>query len=139
MEKQKTYVLWNVAGEDHKVKLNTRTIVLLEEKLDKSLMDLIVNMDELLNGEDPKAKLPSLGDMMIVLYGGLHFVDNSITIDDTYELFDKYVEEDEGSVIKLFSDVFMPLLLASGIMGSGENKTPKKQVTKAPAKKTQEI
>jgi hypothetical protein len=89
-----------IGNETYKLRLNTRASVALEKALGKSPLSVFMELD---NGEMPK-----LTDMIIILQACLQPYHHGFTMDKTYDLFDKYVEDGHTlfDLIPVFIEVF---------------------------------
>jgi len=84
------YVDFKVAGEDYKLRLNARSLVVLEKKLGHSPLSIF-------NGVQSN-ELPELCKIISVLHASLQAYQSKMNEDAVYEMFDNYVEEG-GSLI----------------------------------------
>lgn len=89
-----------IGNETYKLRLNTRASVALEKALGKSPLSVFMELD---GGEMPK-----LTDMIIILQACLQPYQHGFTMDKTYDLFDKYVEDGHTlfDLIPVFIEVF---------------------------------
>lgn len=99
----KQFAIWEVDGEEYKLKLKTSTICSLEEKLNISLMDVLGTVNT----------MPPLSIMLTITHGAMKEWNNGIKRADVDILFDKYVEEG-GSQLDFFANVFMDIYKVSG-------------------------
>ena len=100
---RKSFEIWEVDGEQYKLKLKTSSIIALEEKFNTSLMNLLAM------GES----IPPLNVMLQVTHYAIKDYNHSIKLNDVYDLFDKYCEEG-GSQLGFYQDVFMGIYQVSG-------------------------
>lgn len=100
---RKQFQIWNVAGEEYKLKLSTSGICKLEEKLKMGLMDVL----------ETSKNMPPLSIMLTVTHAALKEQHSGIKQVDVEKMFDKYIEEG-GSQLKFFTDVFMGIYQVSG-------------------------
>lgn len=101
--KRKPFQIWEVDGEEYRLKLKTATIIKLEEKYKTSLINLIQV------GEN----LPPLNIMLDITHSAMKDWNNSIKLADVYGIFDKYCEEG-GSQLDFYQEVYIGIFTASG-------------------------
>lgn len=91
------YVDFTAGGNDYKLRLNTRNIVALEKQLGCNPLSIFGNGDT----------LPTITTMVYVLYASLQSLEHGITLNDAYDIFDKYLEEhDMTEFLPVIVDVF---------------------------------
>ena len=100
---RKPFEIWEVNGEEYKLKLKTSSIIALEEKFDTSLMNLLAM------GES----IPPLNVMLLVTHYAIKDYNHSIKLNDVYDLFDKYCEEG-GSQLDFYQKIYMGIFQVSG-------------------------
>lgn len=109
-----TYHIFTVDNNEYKLRLNTRNIVALEKDLGKN--PLYVFVDE----ETKKPIAPTTEESVSILYHSLKALQPEMTLDDAYELFDKWL--DEGNIIGDFSAVIVEVYKLSGIFKKPDEK-----------------
>ncbi|MGT2802994.1 hypothetical protein Javan253_0051 [Streptococcus phage Javan253] len=117
---RKPYTTWTVNGEDYKLRLTTRQVCDIEEKLGVNLLKIFMPRP----GED--FNLPALKVMLIIVHGALQKYHHGLKLDDVYDLFDDYVSDGFGQT-ELMMDVIMPLFEVSGFIP--KDKTEEKAPT----------
>lgn len=105
------YVDFTAGNKDYKLRLNTRNIVALEKALGYNPV-LIFGM----NGE----KIPSITEMVTILYTSLQQFNHGISLEDTYEIFDEYLAD--GHAATDFTTVILDVYKVSGIIKGGSSK-----------------
>lgn len=100
---RKPFQIWEVNGEEYKLKLKTSSIVKLEEKFKTGLMNLIQI------GET----LPPLHVMLQVTHAALKDWNNSIKLEKVYDLFDQYCMEG-GSQLDFYQNIYIGIFTVSG-------------------------
>lgn len=100
---RKPFQIWEVNGEEYKLKLKTSSIVKLEEKFKTGLMNLIQIGDN----------LPPLNIMLQVTHAAMKDWNNSIKLEKVYDLFDKYCEEG-GSQLDFYQNIYIGIFTVSG-------------------------
>ena len=103
------YINFEVGNESYKLRLNTRSIVLLEKQLGCNPLSIFGN------GET----VPTITVMVSVLHAALQQYNHSISLNDAYDLFDKYLEEGHSSID--FLPVILDVYRASGIIPKDNN------------------
>ena len=100
---RKPFEIWEVNGEEYKLKLKTSSIIALEEKFKTSLMSLL----------EVNGNITPLNIMLQITHSAMKDYNHSIKLKDVYDLFDKYCEEG-GSQLGFYQDVFMGIYQVSG-------------------------
>ena len=98
------YINFEAGNETYKLRLNTRNIVLLEKQLGCNPLSIFGN------GET----IPTITVMVAVLHASLQQYNHGITLNDAYDIFDKYMEDGHSSVD--FIPVILEVYKASGIV-----------------------
>lgn len=98
------YVL-QINGKDYRLKLPTRMVVTLEDRLGSNPL-AIFDSDG----------IPKVKDMMLIFHAALQPYNHSISLTDTYDLFDAYLEE--GHTLPDFVTVIMEIFRSSGLIAS---------------------
>ena len=99
----KPFEIWEVNGEEYKLKLKTSSIIALEEKFKTSLMSLL----------EVNGNITPLNIMLQITHYAMKDYNHSIKLNDVYDLFDRYCEEG-GSQLGFYQDVFMGIYQVSG-------------------------
>lgn len=99
---KKPYAIWEVNETEYKLKLKTATVAQLEEKLGRSLADVICT-----DG------MPPLSIMLTIVHGAMKDWNANLKRKDVDDLFDQYVEEG-GSQLEFFATTFMEIYKVSG-------------------------
>jgi hypothetical protein len=98
------FINFEVGNESYKLRLNTRNIVLLEKQIGCNPLSIFGD------GET----VPTVTIMVAVLHASLQQYHHGITLNDAYDIFDRYLDEGHSAVD------FLPLILdiykASGII-----------------------
>lgn len=97
------YHTFKINNKEYKLRLTTGTIIETEKKLGKSILDVLMSVE---NG-----KMPAMEDLIIVLHGSLQKF-HRISIKDTYDIFDEFVD-DGGDMTELIQ-VITEVLQVSG-------------------------
>lgn len=107
------YINFEVGNESYKLRLNTRSIVLLEKQLGCNPLSIFGN------GET----VPTITVMVSVLHAALQQYNHGINLNDAYDIFDKYLEEGHSSID--FLPVILDVYRASGIIPKDNNNNEK--------------
>lgn len=99
---RKQFAIWEVNGEEYKLKLKTSTVCALEEKLGTSLINVLGN-----------GSMPSLSVMLTIVHYAIKDYNSNIKYKDVQDLFDSYLEEG-GSQLEFFTKVIMDIYKVSG-------------------------
>lgn len=99
---RKQFAIWEVDGEEYKLKLKTSTLCDLEEKLGTSLMNVLGN-----------GNMPALKIMLTITHYAMKDYNSNIKFKDVQNLFDKYLDEG-GNQLEFFSNVVMDIYKVSG-------------------------
>ena len=98
------YIDFEVGAKAYRLRLNTRSIVLLEKQLGCNPLSIFGN------GET----VPTITTMVAVLHASLQQYNHGITLNDAYDIFDEYLAEGHSSVD--FLPVILDIYRASGII-----------------------
>ena len=99
------YTIFSVGETEYKCRLNTKGLIELEKKLGSNPLGIFLNVS---NNE-----LPKLSDLMFVLHASLQSYNHGISLDDTYSIYDTYIEE--GNTFMDFIPVVMDIYKVSGL------------------------
>ncbi len=95
------YTTITIDGVDYKARLNAKACVDLEKKLGTNPLNIFAKIAD--NGN-----IPDLGVLITMLQASLTAYNHGITIDKTYELYDKFVDEGHTlmDLVPILLDVF---------------------------------
>lgn len=99
------YYEFTAGNKTYKLRLNTRSIVALEQKLGCNPV-MIFGM----NGET----IPTVSVMVTILHASLQALNHGISLDDAYNIFDEYLEDGNNSTE--FASVIFEIYKVSGII-----------------------
>ena len=105
------YVDFSAGNKDYKLRLNTRNTVLLEKQLGCNPLSIF--------GDGSIESLPTITVMVYVLHSALQQYHHGITLNDAYDIFDKWLED--GHATTDFIPVLMDLYQVSGIIPSNQD------------------
>lgn len=97
------YYEFEVGNNIYKLRLNTRNIVTLEKQI--GCNPLMVFGDG--------SKIPTVSEMVYILYASLQPLNHGTTLEDAYNIFDKYLEEHTTTD---FIPVILEIYKVSGII-----------------------
>ena len=98
------YIDFTAGGKEYKLRLNTRNIVLLEKQLGCNPLSIFGNGDT----------IPTITIMVAVLHSSLQQYHHSITLNDAYDIFDKWMED--GNSMTDFIQIILDIYKASGLI-----------------------
>ena len=107
------FVEFNVDNKSYKLRLNVRNTISLEKQLGKNPIGIFGKGDE----------IPTITTMVQILYASLQQYQHGITLDDAYDIFEKWLEE--GHAITDFLAVIIDVYKTSGIL-KADSKTEEK-------------
>jgi len=99
-KKRKPFHYWKVGNTEYKLKLDVETICKLEDKLKKSLIEVLDST-------------PPLSSMLTIIQGAMRPWHHGIKYDDVKKIYAKWIEEG-GSQAELFTKVVIPTMAVSG-------------------------
>lgn len=97
------YVDFEAGNKSYKLRLNTRNVVLLEKQLGCNPLSIFGDGD----------KLPTVTQMVSILFASLQQYQHSITLNDAYDIFDSYLEENSATD---FLPIILEVYKASGLI-----------------------
>ena len=103
------YYEFEVGNKTYQLRLNTRNIVALEKQLGCNPIGIFGKGDT----------IPSITQMVLVLHASLQQLNHGISIDDAYDIFDKWIEE--GHTATDFIQVIVDIYKFSGIIKTEKN------------------
>ena len=98
------YVDFTAGNKDYKLRLNTRNTVALEKSLGCNPLAIFGNGDT----------LPTVTQMVTILYYSLQQLNHGISLEDAYNIFDSYLEDGNGATD--FITVILDIYKVSGII-----------------------
>ena len=102
------YVDFTAGNKDYKLRLNTRNIVALEKQLGCNPLGIFGDGDS----------LPTITQMVVILYTSLQQLNHGISLNDAYDIFDAYL--DDGNSATDFINVILEIYKVSGIIKGEE-------------------
>lgn len=102
------YVDFTAGEKNYKLRLNIRNVIMLEKTLGKNPLAIFGNGDT----------LPTITEMVAVLYASLQQLQHGITLDQAYDIFDAYLADGHNSTE--FITVIIDIYKVSGLIANGD-------------------
>lgn len=99
------YTTFTVKDTDYKCRLNARACVDLEKKMGTNPLNVFVKISQ-------SGAIPELSDLIIILHASLTAYNHKITLDDTYRIYDEFV--DEGNTMLDLVPLILEIFKVSG-------------------------
>ena len=107
------YVDFIAGGNNYQLRLNTRNVVMLEKMLGKNPLAIFGNGDT----------LPTITEMVQILYSSLQQLNHGISLDKAYDIFDAYVADGHSSTD--FVQVIVDIYKVSGLIANVSEESEK--------------
>ena len=98
------YIDFTVGNKEYKLRLNTRSVVLLEKQLGCNPLTIFGDGNT----------IPTITVMVSILHSALQAYQHGITLNDAYDIFDEWLNE--GNATTDFIPVILDIYKASGII-----------------------
>lgn len=98
------YVDFSAGNKDYKLRLNTRNVISLEKQLGCNPLAIFGNGDT----------IPTVSTMVMILHASLQQYNHGISLNDTYEIFDEWLEDGNSTID--FVNIILEIYKASGIV-----------------------
>lgn len=108
------YVNFTAGDKDYKLRLSTKQTVELEKKLGCNPLMIF--------GTDSE-RLPTVTEMVCILYHSMQQLNHGISLTDTYDIFDAYLAD--GNAPTDFISVIFDIYKASGLIKSDTTESEK--------------
>lgn len=102
------YVDFTAGNKDYRLRLNTRNVVMLEKQLGCNPLSIFGDGDT----------LPTITEMVNILYCSLLQYNHGISLNDAYDIFDSYL--DDGHSATDFIQIILDIYKVSGLIKSDE-------------------
>lgn len=102
------YVDFTADNKDYKLRLSTRNVVALEKQLGCNPLGIFGNGDT----------IPTVTQMVNVLYASLQQLNHGVSLNDAYDIFDAYL--DDGHSATDFIQIILEIYKVSGLIKSGD-------------------
>ena len=103
------YVDFKAGEKEYKLRLTTKSIVLLERQIGCNPLSIFGTGDT----------IPTVTTMVAILHASLQQYQHNITIENAYNIFDSWLSD--GHVTTDFINVIMDIYKTSGIVADGNN------------------
>ena len=104
-----------IGNKEYKLRINTRDAVMLEKSLGG------INPLAIFGGGE---RIPTITEMVTILHASLQQYHHGITLDDTYDIFDEYLND--GHTTTNFITVIVDVYKVSGIIQQDKKGTNEK-------------
>ncbi|MFZ2538555.1 MAG: DUF6096 family protein [Oscillospiraceae bacterium] len=104
------FTTFKVGNEEYKLRLTSRSIVDIEQKLGKSIFYSLEHIQDNL-----------VGTVTAILWGSMQAFNTGITSEKTFELYDQYI--DEGNSVEDMMQVILDLFEVSGFFKKGQKES----------------
>lgn len=110
------YSTFKCGDKEYKLRLTAQSIVEVEKQLGKSVLDVLLAMapEDMSKMSVKSISLPLMQDVVTILHGALQKFQHGITMNDTYGIYDEYIETG-GSYMDFFN-VLQGVLKVSGFL-----------------------
>lgn len=110
------YTEFTAGNKDYKLRLNTRAVIALEKNIGCNPLSIFI-------GPNGGERVPAITEMVAILHASLQAYEHGITLNDTYDIFDAYL--DDGHTPLDFVAVIMEVYKVAGIMPRDKETTEK--------------
>lgn len=98
------HIDFQAGNKEYKLRLTTKSIVLLERQIGCNPLSIFGNGDT----------IPTITTMVAILHASLQQYQHNITLDKAYDIFDNWL--DEGHATTDFINIILDIYKASGII-----------------------
>ena len=98
------YIIFTAGNKDYKLRLDTRSTVMLEKQLGCNPLSIFGD------GES----IPTITVMVAILHASLQRYQHNISLNDAYDIFDDYISDGKNSTD--FIPVILDIYKASGLI-----------------------
>ena len=106
-KKKELFAIWQVGGENYRMKLRTAEQLELEKIYKRNLFSLMGDADN----------LPPLSTMLQITHAAMKPYHHGIKLKDVENLYSRYIGEG-GSMLQFYVDVYMRIFAVSGFFSS---------------------
>ena len=104
-----------IGDTEYKCKINTKGLVSLERRLKCNPLNIFMAMG------DENFTLPKIEDLLIIFHESLSTYQHGISMEDVYDIFDKYIED--GKTIVDFINEIVEIFNVSGLLPKEKKKS----------------
>ena len=97
-----------IGDTEYKCKINTNGLVSLERRLKGNPLNIFMTIG------DENFTLPKIEDLLIIFHESLTTYQHGISMEDVYDIFDKYIED--GKTIVDFINEIVEIFNVSGLL-----------------------
>lgn len=101
------YTELNVNNETYKLRLTTRSIESIYNKIYRNPVELILDLQD--------NKIPKMSELVLILHESLQKYHHNIKLDDVYDILDSYMDEGK-TIFDFISNEYVELLKVSGLI-----------------------
>ncbi|OZV10793.1 hypothetical protein CIW83_18420 [Tissierella sp. P1] len=116
------YTEFNVGDKEYKLRLAANQIVNIEKKIGGNLLNIFMEED----------KIPSMEELLMVVHGALQKFHHGITLSDTYDIYDDYVEN--GGTFEDLIELMLDVLEVAGFFKAEQLEEGKAKLKEAKKK-----
>ena len=106
------YTTITINNNEYKLRLNAKASVELENRLGKNPLNVLMELSE--------HNLPSVETIVTIMHSALQAYQHGFSMDDTYDLYDKMV--DEGMSLETILPIIVEIFKVSGYIKTEESK-----------------
>ena len=104
-----------IGDTEYKCKINTNGLVSLERRLKGNPLNIFMTIG------DESFTLPKIEDLLIIFHESLTTYQHGISMEDVYDIFDKYIED--GKTIVDFINEIVEIFNVSGLLPKDKKKS----------------
>ena len=104
-----------IGDTEYKCKINTNGLVSLERRLKGNPLNIFMTIG------DENFTLPKIEDLLIIFHESLTTYQHGISMEDVYDIFDKYIED--GKTIVDFINEIVEIFNVSGLLPKEKKKS----------------
>lgn len=112
------YTEFKVGDNEYKLRLATNEIVNIEKKIGGNILSIFMS----------EGKIPSMEELLMVLHGALQKFHHKITLIDTYNIYDEYV--DDGGTFESLIEILLEVFEVAGFFKAEDLKEAKNKSKK---------
>lgn len=113
------YTEFKVGDNEYQLRLATNEIINIEKKIGGNVLSIFMSED----------RIPSMEELLMVLHGALQKFHHKITIKDTYDIYDEYVEN--GGTFEDLIEVILEVFEVAGFFKEEDLKEGKAKLKEA--------
>ncbi|SHH55927.1 DUF6096 family protein [Sporanaerobacter acetigenes] len=118
------YTEFKVGDNEYKLRLAANEMVNIEKKIGANILDIFMK----------EGQIPTMEELLMVLHGSLQKFQHNITLADTYDIYDEYV--DDGGTFEDLIEVIIDVFEVSGFFKKEDLEEGKKKLEESQKKKS---